>query len=336
MTTLILALTAGCGGDSDSGVNADGKLSITVAAQSGSIPGMPILLAQEKGIFAKHGLDAELIPGLRGGAALLTAVTSGTADVVAHAVTTVAKTAQTGKKIPLVAAQSVGAPYVLVVRKDYGSVPAATPGPDGWQETIKALKGASIAGSGASTPADFILRGLFTDAGLSESDFTNINIKHGGPEVAALKSGQVDAVFADIGTALSLVSDGGGVAVIEFAKQGPKWLSEQAWSGQIASQTTLDAKPELAARFHAAMQETQDYIKDPANLGDLRKFAVETAKVPDHPELDSALTAFASMLRPTFTTAQLQTTLDFMKRTGQLKADPAVNPADLAVPAVIG
>jgi hypothetical protein len=35
---------------------------------------------------------------------------------------------------------------------------------------------------------------------------------------------------------------------------------------------------------------------------------------------------------PAFTTAQVQTTIDFMTDTGQLRSSPAIKPADIVLP----
>ncbi|MEU8803240.1 ABC transporter substrate-binding protein [Spirillospora sp. NPDC048819] len=328
-----LALTA-CGGTDKSGAAGADAVSIAVAASKGSIPGLPPIVAQETGIFAKHGLDVELITSLRGGAAIMSALTSGSADVVAQTVSAGAKAKQSGASLPLISAQSAGVPYILVAGPKT-KVPPAKPGPEGWQETIRSLKGATIAASGPGTAFDVILKGLFHDVGLADTDFSNVNIAHGGPEVAALKTGQVDAVVADIGTALSLIDEAGGQEVLDMAKIGPQWLTDQAWSGFMTSQKTLDAKPELAAKWAAAMTETREFMQNPANLKELHRIAVQVSGIPDNDQLDQALTRFGKLLLPSFTTAQVQTTIDYMTKSGQLTETPKVIPAELVAPGVI-
>jgi NitT/TauT family transport system substrate-binding protein len=338
--TAVAALTlAACGGSADSGgttaASDRAPLAISVATSAGSVPGLPMIIAKETGIFAKHGLDATVITNLRGGAALLSALTSGSVDVVAHGVANIAQADQQGAKVRMLFPSSIGIPYDLVVGPKFATTPVATNGPNGWQDTIRALKGATIAASGPGTTFDLVLKSLYQDAGLAPTDFSNVNIAHGGPELAALQQGQVDVVLADPGSVPNLISGAGGRVVLDLSKQGPDYASQQAYSGLNATEATLAAKPQLTERFQAAMKETQDYIKNPANLKEIRRIAVDVSKIPDTPELDAALTAWPAVLTPTFTQAQMQTTLDFLVRSGQLKPDPAITPKDLVAPGVL-
>ena len=306
-------------------------LKVTIATSKGSLPGLPMIVAQEEGFFAKHGLDAELITSLRGGAAIMSALSSGSAQIVAQTVSAAAQAKQKGATDPVIASLSGGVPYVLVVGKKFASVPNATAGENGWQATIKALKGATISAAGPGTAFDVILKALFKQAGLSESDFANINIQHGGSEVAALKSGQVDASLVDIGNALSLVSDAGGRTVMDLAKQGPSWVTNQAWSGFLSSDKVLKAHPDLTEKFAGVMADVRKFYQDPANIKELHRIAVNVSGIPDHPDLDNALRQYVGLMLPAFSTAQVQTTIDFMVDSGQLKQTPQVKPADIVV-----
>jgi len=333
-----LALSAcatGAGGTGGAATDAQGRIALSVAASAGSIPGLPPIVAEETGIFDRHGIDANLITTLRGGGPIMSALSSGTADVVAQTVSTAATAKQQGSSVPLISAQSAGVPYILVVGRGRASTPAAAEGPEGWQDTIRSLKGATIAASGGGSAFDVLLKGLYTDAGLAPTDFTNINVAHGGPEVAALQNGQVDAVLADIGTALALQAQAGGREVLDMTRLGPEWLTGQAWSGFLTSQAALTKNPTLADKWQAAMADAQAWMRDPANAAELHRIATQVSKIPEDPELDQALSRFSGLLRSSFTEGQVQTTLDYMTRTGQLQAQPPVTPADIVVPNVI-
>jgi len=331
-----LALAA-CGGSAEpaAGPSDDAPLKISVATSAGSVPGLPMIIAKETGIFERNGLDAEVITNLRGGAALLSALTSGSVDVVAHGVGSIAQANQQGTSITMLYPNSVGIPYSLVVGPKFANAPVATDGPNGWQDTIRALKGATIAASGPGTSFDLVLKAVYQDAGLAPTDFSNVNIAHGGPGLAALQQGQVDAVLADPGSVPNLVRGAGGKVVLDMASQGPDYVFQQAYSGFNATEQTLTAKPQLTERFQTSMKQTQEFIKNPANIAEVRRIAVDVSKIPDTPELDAALTAWPTVLTPTFTQAQMQTTLDFLVRSGQLKPDPAITPKDLVAPGVI-
>jgi NitT/TauT family transport system substrate-binding protein len=322
-------------GSGSSSAAASNAIKVSIATSKGSLPGLPMIVAQQEGFFAKHGINAELITSLRGGAAIMSALTSGSAQIVAQTVSASAQAKQKGATLPVIASLSGGVPYVLVVGKKYASAPAATTGENGWQATIKALKGATISASGQGTAFDIILKALFRKAGLSESDYHNINIAHGGPEVAALKTGQVGAAMVDIGNALSLVSEAGGHVVMDLSKQGPSWVTNQAWSGFLSSEAVLKAHPDLTQRFAAVMADVRTFYQNPANISELHRIAVSVSGIPDNPGLDNALRQYVGLMLPSFSTAQVRTTIDFMVDTGQLKATPPVKPADIVLPTAL-
>ena len=307
---------------------------ITIGSSGAAVTALPVFVADEAGFFEEEDLDVEILDNLRGGPAIMSALTSGSADIVSQGVAASALNFTAGMKAPLVAAQSVGVPYQLVVASD-STVPTATDGKDGWQQTVLALDRAPIAASGGGSVFDILLKGLFRDVGLSEDAFSNINVGLGGPSLAALQTGQVEAVIADPGTAQLLESSGVGRTALTMWKQGPDWLQDQAFSGYIATDQFVQEKPEAVKRFRAAIKKAQNYIKDSSNLDSIKSIAVDRLGITESPELDQTLTTFAGQMYEGFTAEQVETTLEFMKKSGQLPPDSPIAPADVAVESVL-
>lgn len=334
--TALAMLTGACTSSSSAAPDASDTVqlqTISLAASAGSIPGLPIYVADETGLFEEEGLDAEILDNLKGGGPIMSALSSGSADIVAQTVSSAAIAYQQGASIPIVAAQSAGMPYVVLVSAD-SDVPVATEGSEGWQDTVRSLQGAAIGGSGSGSGLDIALRALFEGAGLSASDYNNINVGHGGPEVAALRTGQVDAVLTDSGSALQIEESGAGKAVLTMWEQGPDWLLEQAFAGFVATEETVRTRPELVEKFQSVIDKLWVFFKDPANLPEIKRIAIERSGIADTPGLDGALRSFADGLSGRFTEEQVRITLDFMRATGQLPPDSPVTPRDVVTESV--
>jgi NitT/TauT family transport system substrate-binding protein len=335
--TLTLALvTTACGSSAGSGTTGQQQaIPMSAAGVKGSIPGMPLFIAKEKGFFAKNGLDVSDVVDLKAGAALISAVSSGSADVIPYTLAGTAVANQTGVGLQVVVPAEARLPYVLVVSpQKAASVPKAAGGD--WKATMAALKGVNIAASGPGSAPDITLKSLYNSAGLPTDSFTNIKIAHGGPEVAAVQSGQVDAVLADLGAALDLQRLAGGVPVLDLGSDGPEALVKQAYSGFVTSKSTMDKKPELKERFKATMADVRSFIRDPANLPELHRIAVQVCAIQDSATLDDALKEWSQHSIPdTFTPEQVQNTLKFLKDTGQVPPTATITPNDVVDPTII-
>jgi len=322
--------TAACGGGSAGDAqNTSGATQHIAMAATNSVPGLPPFVAKEKGFFAEHGFDVELIPSLRGGA-IMQALSSDSVQLVTQTTAAVALAAQKGEQLQMVSPNTKGIPYGIVVSDRNPEIPVAPPGPAGWQATIQSLKGKVIGAYGAGSTFDPVLKSMFVGAGLQGTDFTNRLITPGGPELTALMSGQVDAVLTDLANANAITAKGGFRTVLDLTRSGPPEVTGMAWSGLIARVPTLTQDPTFASRVQAVFSETRAFMQDPANAAELHRIAVEVAGIPaDTPKLDESIATQASLLQSGFTQAEVQQTLDYLTTTGQLTPQPAVKPSDI-------
>ncbi|HZA14180.1 MAG TPA: ABC transporter substrate-binding protein [Myxococcaceae bacterium] len=143
---------------------------------------LPTVLAEQLGLYEKHGLDAELI-NFKGGSVALTAVLGGSADVVSgyydHCVNLKAK--KKDMKSVVVYDQFPG--LVLVVS------PKAT----GTVKGIKDLVGKKVGVSAPGSSTDFFLKYLLKKSGVDPGKVAVIGVGLDDTAVAAQEQGQVDA-----------------------------------------------------------------------------------------------------------------------------------------------
>ena len=143
---------------------------------------LPTVLAEQLGLYEKHGLDAELI-NFKGGSVALTAVLGGSADVVSgyydHCVNLKAK--KKDMKSVVVYDQFPG--LVLVVS------PKAT----GTVKSIKELVGKKVGVSAPGSSTDFFLKYLLRKNGVDPGKVAVIGVGLDDTAVAAQEQGQVDA-----------------------------------------------------------------------------------------------------------------------------------------------
>jgi len=143
---------------------------------------LPTVLAQQLGLYEKHGLDAELI-NFKGGSVALTAVLGGSADVVSgyydHCVNL--KSKKKDMKSIVVYDQFPG--LVLVVS------PKATEK----VQSIRDLAGKKVGVSAPGSSTDFFLKYILRKNGVDPSKVPVIGIGLDDTAVAAQEQGQVDA-----------------------------------------------------------------------------------------------------------------------------------------------
>ncbi len=143
---------------------------------------LPTVLAQQLGLYEKHGLKAELI-NFKGGSVALTAVIGGSADVVSgyydHTVNIKAK----NKDMKSVVVYDSVPGLVLVVS------PKAT----AQVKDIKDLAGKKVGVSAPGSSTDFFLKYILRKNGVDPAKVAVVGIGLDDTAVAAQEQGQVDA-----------------------------------------------------------------------------------------------------------------------------------------------
>jgi len=140
-------------------------------------------VAEAKGFFAQHGLDAQLIY-FRSGAETTTAVVSGSTEFGALATEHVTQVRDQGLRLKAIVANLTDSPFTLIVRKEVELPNAAR----GYPQVVRDLKGLKLGITGRGASTDFTLRFLVKEAGLDpDKDVTIIATGGIATSLAALQ-----------------------------------------------------------------------------------------------------------------------------------------------------
>ena len=240
ITAIALFLAAG----TSAPASADTTLSVGKAsATSDAI--IPVNVGDELGIFKKHGLDLKIID-FGGGSKMAQAMAAGALDIGDGAGTEMAFVA---KGVPMIGVceSTAPAPFLGV------GVP--------WDSPIKSLadlKGKIIGVSSPGSFSDWSGHELARTEGWGENGVTTVAIGGGtAPDLAALRTHQVDAVIGNTSLFLSL----------EDTKDGRLLSPVSSWEGNVASgalfasSKLIASNPDAIRAFLAAWIETVDYMR---------------------------------------------------------------------------
>ena len=231
-------------------VLAQGALPIRIGAANAT-DHAPAFIGVEKGIFAKHGLDAKIVM-YQSGPEMINGLLNGQQDVNIMG------------SIPFLAGVSRGQPLVLIghlhgdaTRQYYADNNSivATPASGIREKDIRALSGKKI-GLPRGTGAEGYLLGVLAENGMKVGDLTLINIQPSN-QVSALAQGQVDAIAAWEPWATSAVARvPGAVRVTSGGCQGcydPGSI--------LTTRDTIQKNAEALRRFMVAFAEAEQWVR---------------------------------------------------------------------------
>ncbi|MGO9134905.1 MAG: ABC transporter substrate-binding protein, partial [Methylovirgula sp.] len=213
--------------------------SVKIALPVLSLESMPIFIAQDKGFFANHGVEVEVIAS-RGGGEAMKAFISGDVQFVGTGFPEVGLMRERGVDVELYFAQTSGVPFALLARHDLSI------------KSVADLKGKNIAVTSPGSLTTYTTRYLLKQAGLNpDRDVGLISVGGGGEILGALEGKKVEAamlfepfvtvavkqniadILVDVGTSLDAFS-----------------------SAPLAiSKAFLDKSPQRADGLHAALLE---------------------------------------------------------------------------------
>ena len=229
---------------------AQGALPIRIGAANAT-DHAPAFIGVEKGIFAKHGLDAKIVM-YQSGPEMINGLLNGQQDVNIMG------------SIPFLAGVSRGQPLVLIghlhgdaTRQYYADNNSivATAASGIREKDIRALSGKKI-GLPRGTGAEGYLLGVLAENGMKVGDLTLINIQPSS-QVSALAQGQVDAIAAWEPWATSAVARvPGAVRVTSGGCQGcydPGSI--------LTTRETIQKNAETLRRFMVAFAEAEQWVR---------------------------------------------------------------------------
>lgn len=278
-------------------------------------------VAEGKGFFAQHGLDAQLVY-FRSGAETTTAVVSGSTEFGALATEHVTQVREQGLRLKAIVANLTDSPFTLIVRKEVELPNAAR----GYPHVVRDLKGLKLGITGRGASTDFTLRFLVKEAGLDpDKDVTIIATGGIATSLAALQKGDIQGYLA-FEPIQSQAIHGLGIAkpVIDIRKgEGPRLLHEYAYNSMVAKEEYLDANPETARRMVAAVLDTHRFLADPKNFEETVKVAEKYFEGINPALLRQILQESLKAYRPVITRQAVANIGEMLRFAGLVKRAPA-------------
>ena len=214
---------------------------------------LPLTIAESLGYFKAEGLDVT-IADFAGGSRALQAVIGGSADVVSGAFEHTLNMQAKGQKLRAFALQG-RAPQVVL-----GINPKTMAG----YKTIADLKGKKIGvtapGSSTNVMANFVL----AKAGLKPTDVSIIGVGAGNGAVAAMRSGQVDAL-SNLDPVITLLQRSGDLFIISDTRivaEADKVFGGPMPAGCLyAPQAFIDKHPRTVQALANALVRADKWIQ---------------------------------------------------------------------------
>ncbi|MDX6741070.1 ABC transporter substrate-binding protein [Actinocorallia sp. A-T 12471] len=242
---LALALTA-CGGD-----EGDSSLPTVRFAVGADVAFSPLYVADEEGIFAKHGVNVELVK-TEGGPAPTQSVAAGAAHMGANADPTVLGNAVQSKNLRAIAVFQQSDRYIKVVLRDGITDPKQI-------KSMAVVDGSPLMGTVRYLESQGVDR--------SAVKF----VKSSAPEIPALlKRGDVDGFVLYEPWPSRAVADGAHVVAVtgDFGMWFHQWV--------VADDKWLAANPDTAADVVAAIAEADELIgADPQRAAEATQKAIK-------------------------------------------------------------
>ncbi len=247
------------------------QLSIAVGGQN-LLYYLPLTIAEHLGYFKAEGLDVTIVD-FAGGSRALQAVIGGSADVVSGAFEHTLNMQAKGQKLRAFALQG-RAPQVVL-----GINPKTMAG----YKTVADLKGKKIGvtapGSSTNVMANFVL----AKAGLKPTDVSIIGVGAGNGAVAAMRSGQIDAL-SNLDPVITLLQRSGDLLIISDTRivaEADKVFGGPMPAGCLyAPQAFIDKHPRTVQALANAMVRADKWIQA-AGAGEIVKAVPESYLLGD-------------------------------------------------------
>ena len=253
--TLVAILLSACGtesGDDDT---------VRVQVFTGAYSSIPIHVAEELGIFERHGIRIEKLPANSSSAALA-AMIGGSMDIVESAADLVMANVDKGTELKYLMSNE-GTNYVTVVVGNHLDLPADA---NNYVTVFRSLEGRRIGVNAIGSTVYLAALMMLEDAGINADDVEFVATGTAATTMSAWQSGSVDAqvTFAPVPELLETL----GVASPAFvlADDGPAALRfEGLYGGWVTTAAFVEERGADADAFIAAVTESIDWIRDPVN-----------------------------------------------------------------------
>lgn len=230
---------------------------------------MPAMVAQEAGLFAKHGLDAEFVVNL-GGTEALAAALSGDADIVTEASSSAMRSRERGTEALIFGCSCTRYASNVVISNKLAAAKNIT-ADSTIEEKIEALRGSRMAVIGLGSGTHQLLLYLLNRGGLKpDTDLEIMGIQQVSGVLASFQQGRIDGFVASSPNSDLAVQDYDGMMLFNMGNGAIPELDDYPYISFIARESWLDKNPETVAKFTAAINASLAALHDPAQADGLR------------------------------------------------------------------
>ena len=228
------------------------KLTIAVGGKN-LLYYLPLTIAEQLGYFKQEGLDVTIVD-FAGGARALQAVVGGSADVVSGAFEHTINMQAKGQRLRAFVLQGRAPQIVLGV---------STKSMAGYK-TAADLKGRKIGVTAPGSSTNVMVNFFLAKAGLKPSDVSIIGVGASQGAVAAMRSGQIDAI-SNLDPVVTLLQRGGDIKIVSDTRIVAE--SEKVFGGPMpaaclyAPQTFIDKNPATTQALANAIVRADKWIQ---------------------------------------------------------------------------
>lgn len=233
---------------------------------------LPLTIAEQLGYFKAEGLDVTIVD-FAGGAKALQAVVGGSADVVSGAFEHTINMQAKGQAMRAFVLQGLAPQIVLGVN------PKTMPN----FKSIADLKGKKIGVTAPGSSTNVLVNFVLAKAGLKPSDVSIIGVGAANGAVAAMRSGQIDAI-SNLDPVITLLQRSGDLKIVTDTRIVSE--AEAVFGGPMpagclyAPQAFLDKHPHTTQALTNAMVRANKWIQA-AGGGDIIKVVPESYLLGD-------------------------------------------------------
>lgn len=227
---------------------------------------LPLTIAEQLGYFKAEGLDVNIVD-FAGGSRALQAVVGGSADVVSGAFEHTLNMQFKGQTMRAFVLQGAAPQIVLGVN------PKTLPN----FKSVADLKGKKIGVTAPGSSTNVMLNFVLAKAGLKPSDVSIIGVGASNGAVAAMRSGQIDAI-SNLDPVISLLQRSGDLKVVSDTRNLAE--ANQVFGGPMPGgclycpQAFIDKHPNTVQALTNAMVRADKWIQQ-AGPGDIIKVVPE-------------------------------------------------------------
>ena len=250
---------------------------------------LPLTIAEQRGYFKAEGLDVTIVD-FAGGSRALQAVVGGSADVVSGAFEHTVNMQFKGQPMRAFALQGRAPQIVLGVNPK--TMPA--------YKTVADLKGKKIGVTAPGSSTNVMVNFILAKAGMKPSDVSIIGVGGGNGAVAAMRSGQIDAI-SNLDPVITLLQRSGDLKIVADTRVVAE--AERIFGGPMPAgcfycpQAFIDKNPNTVQALANALVRANKWIQA-AGPGDIIDNVPESYLLGDRAVYIDAFLAAKGALSP--------------------------------------